>query len=244
MAPVGETLRERREALGLALDDVSRQTRIRREYLEALESAQYDRLPADVQVRGFLRAYAQLLGLEPREIVHAYEQERGKPELVSIAPVSTPPRVRSCVLPSVGIVLFATVAMAAFAIWVYYGWLHPATIPPTATPRPPTATPLPPTFTPPAAPSTSAPTPTPRSYRGLEAVFQLSAPCWVRVVSDGVQVFQGTLPEGSTRTFTATQELQVRFGNAGGVRVILNGQDLGIQGAPGEVVNRIWRAQP
>ncbi|MGC8872978.1 MAG: helix-turn-helix domain-containing protein [Chloroflexia bacterium] len=243
MAPVGDTLRERREERGLTLDDVSRQTRIRREYLEALESSQYDRLPADVYVRGFLRAYAQLLGLDPTETVRAYEKERGTPELVSIAPVSTPPRVRSCVLPSVGIVLFATLAMLAFAIWAYYGWLHPTTIPPTATPRPPTATPLPPTFTPQATPPTAGPTATPRIYRGLEAVFQVSAPCWVRVIADGVQVFQGTLPEGSTRTFTATQELQVRFGNAGGVRVILNGQDLGVQGNPGQVVNRTWRVE-
>ena len=83
----------------------------------------------------------------------------------------------------------------------------------------------------------------PEEYEGVEALLELSAACWVRVVADGVQIFEGTLASGTTRTFTATLELEIRFGNAGGVRVTLNGEDLGVQGTPGQVLTRVWRAE-
>jgi len=64
----------------------------------------------------------------------------------------------------------------------------------------------------------------------------------VRVIADGAEkpAFEGTLKAGRTYTFTANLELRVRLGNAGGVRVILNGQDLGVQGSSGQVVDRVW----
>ena len=67
MAGIGQLLRETREAKGLTLDDVEQEIRIRSSYLEALENEDYDRLPGAVYVRGFLRNYARLLGVELEE---------------------------------------------------------------------------------------------------------------------------------------------------------------------------------
>lgn len=250
MASLGEILRERRQEKRWTLEEVSQRTRIRREFLEALEEGKYDVLPADVHVRGFLRNYAQVLGLPQDEIFSLYQQERGRPELVSIAPVSRPPRTRSFVLPSLGFALFATLAMLVCAWWVFSNFLYPAAAPPTATYPPPTPTNLLPTSTPTVRLLLHTPTPTatlgltPTPAAGVTAVLQISAPCWVRVTADGMQVFEGTLRSGSTHTFSAQTELQVRLGNAGGVRAIVNGQDLGVQGASGQVVTRVWRANP
>ena len=244
MTALGEMLRERRQEHRWTLQDVARQTRIRQDYLQALEEGNYDALPADVQARGFLRTYALALGLDPIETLHLYEQERGEPELVSIAPVSYPPRRRSCVLPSLGLVLFAGLAVAAIALWYYFGYLKPSSPLPTATMPPATPTRLRPTATSTATQPGTVPSPTttPHAYTGVEAVLEISSDCWVRVIADGVQVFQGTLASGTTRTFSATRDLRIRMGNAGGVRVILNGQDLGVQGRPGQVVDQIWSA--
>jgi cytoskeleton protein RodZ len=116
--------------------------------------------------------------------------------------------------------------------------------PPTPTNILPTATPTvrvllaPPTTTPTALAST------PGTYHGLEAVLSLSADCWLRVDADGVRTYEGILRAGATRTFTATQELRIRMGNAGGVRVTLNGRDLGVQGNAGQVLEQVWTAEP
>ena len=64
MDDVGGRLREAREKLGLTLEEVERTTRIRVHHLEAIERGELDSLPSPVQARGFLRNYAEFLGLE------------------------------------------------------------------------------------------------------------------------------------------------------------------------------------
>jgi cytoskeletal protein RodZ len=62
-------LRERREAMGVSLAEVEVATRIRQKYLSALESEEWHMLPGEVVGRGFLRNYADYLGLDPQEIM-------------------------------------------------------------------------------------------------------------------------------------------------------------------------------
>jgi cytoskeletal protein RodZ len=251
MSSLGELLRERREEHRWTLDDVSQRTRIRREYLTALEEGNYAALPADVHVRGFLRNYANVLGLSAQELLDLYRHDRGDPDLVSIAPLVPPPKSRSCALPSLGFAIFATLAMAVCAYWVYYGWLHPAVPSPTPTLPAPTPTNILLTATPtlrvlvgPPTATLTQPGPTQATYNGVEVVLQMSADCWVQVWADNVQVYQGILRAVTSRTFTARQELRIRMGNAGGVRVTFNGQDLGVLGASGQVLERVWKATP
>ncbi|HLE16014.1 MAG TPA: RodZ domain-containing protein [Anaerolineales bacterium] len=62
---LGEQLRQARQERDLTLEQAARATHIRQNYLEALEAGELDRLPSRVQARGFLRAYASYLGLNP-----------------------------------------------------------------------------------------------------------------------------------------------------------------------------------
>ncbi|MCC6453496.1 MAG: helix-turn-helix domain-containing protein [Caldilineaceae bacterium] len=62
-------LRERREAMGVTLAEVEVATRIRQKYLSALEAEDWHLLPGEVVGRGFLRNYADYLGLDPQEIM-------------------------------------------------------------------------------------------------------------------------------------------------------------------------------
>ena len=66
---LGAVLRERREAMGVSLAEVEVATRIRQKYLSALESDEWHLLPGEVVGRGFLRNYADYLGLEPNEVI-------------------------------------------------------------------------------------------------------------------------------------------------------------------------------
>lgn len=69
---VGPALRKVRTQRGLTLDEAARDTRIRREFLEAIEGEDFDRLLGDVHVRGCLRTYASYLRLSPDKVVAAY----------------------------------------------------------------------------------------------------------------------------------------------------------------------------
>ena len=69
MQTLGAMLRERREAMGVSLAEVEVATRIRQKYLSAIESEEWHMLPGEVVGRGFLRNYADYLGLDPQEIM-------------------------------------------------------------------------------------------------------------------------------------------------------------------------------
>ena len=67
-----------------------------------------------------------------------------------------------------------------------------------------------------------------------------SAPAWLRAVSDGTPVFEGTLKGGESREWLAHQVFVLRTGNAGGTSVTINGLAVGTLGGEGEVVERTW----
>ncbi len=78
MRELGEYLKQMRESRGVSLEEVARATKVNIRYLSALEEGQYDLLPPDVYVRGFLRAYAEYLGIDPEELYARYDA--GKPK--------------------------------------------------------------------------------------------------------------------------------------------------------------------
>jgi hypothetical protein len=69
MFEIGSSLREARERRGLSFADVERGTRIRPRYLRALEEETFDQLPGRVYAKGFLRGYADFLGLDGQRFV-------------------------------------------------------------------------------------------------------------------------------------------------------------------------------
>ncbi len=74
---IGDELRRAREARGLSLRDIQAETKIRLRYLEALEDGDFSVIPGEVYARGFLRSYAQQLGLNSEEIMDRYRQSTG-----------------------------------------------------------------------------------------------------------------------------------------------------------------------
>jgi len=71
---LGSLLRKSREERDVDLDAAVKATRITRHNLEALEKEEWDKLPSQVFVRGFLRSYAELLGLDKELVLNLYQQ--------------------------------------------------------------------------------------------------------------------------------------------------------------------------
>lgn len=65
----GVVLRERRESMGVTIDEVESATKIRHKYLSALEADDWQLLPGEIVGRGFLRNYASFLDLDPNEML-------------------------------------------------------------------------------------------------------------------------------------------------------------------------------
>jgi cytoskeletal protein RodZ len=73
--PFGETLRQAREAKGVALDTVARYTRISLHYLDALERTDLRALPGGPFNQGYIRSYAEVLGIDPGPLLESYSEE-------------------------------------------------------------------------------------------------------------------------------------------------------------------------
>jgi transcriptional regulator with XRE-family HTH domain len=74
MESIGRYLRGERELRKFSLEEVSKFTRIKEHYLNAIEEDRYDLLPSAIYVKGYLTAYARYLGLDPNDTVLRYQR--------------------------------------------------------------------------------------------------------------------------------------------------------------------------
>lgn len=113
---VGAILSQTRQSLGQSITDVARDLRIRRAFLEAIEGARYADLPGPAYTLGFIRTYAEHLGLEGDEIVRRFKAESGQ-----VAPKSKlnfPSPMTESTAPKAAVLLIgAVIALVAYGIW-------------------------------------------------------------------------------------------------------------------------------
>ncbi len=118
MRLVGELLQERREELGLDLDEIGAMLRIKPAYLAALEQGHIHDLPGPAYAIGFVRAYADFLGLDAEAVLARFKAEAAgvtaRPDLALPVPLGE----RS--LPGGALVLVALIlALCGYGIWYY-----------------------------------------------------------------------------------------------------------------------------
>lgn len=246
---VGEALRSRREALGLALEQVYAQLKIPVRYLRALEEERFDVFDAPQYAKGFVRSYAEFLGLDPEPLVAEVGRVLGGSRKLGLVAPSGEVPIRPAAPPARWKRWLAWAALAAAAGILMVGYVgyqqlrafYTATTPPPVERPTPQAEPAPEPPREPAAsprlPLAIAGEPTVRLVLTAEDV------SWLRVVADGRRVFEGFVRTGERREWEAQDTLSVVIGNAGGVRVQVNQEDLGVLGAPGEVIRRTFSAR-
>ncbi|MFN2493321.1 MAG: helix-turn-helix domain-containing protein [Pyrinomonadaceae bacterium] len=124
-ATIGEQLRLAREARGIALREISDQTRISVHYLEAIETNDYKRLPGGIFNRSFVRAYARYVGYDEKQAVDGYTRhmrDQGDPDEISSTPYHSKvytdaPATRSPILTVVlAIIILAILTVVALAV--------------------------------------------------------------------------------------------------------------------------------
>jgi cytoskeletal protein RodZ len=121
---LGEVLRTAREARGVDLARVERDTKIRARYLTALETGDYGELPGAVYTKGFLRNYGAYLGLDPEYLVDLFRLESSQPSTERLS-VPAPPRPiatrRRSLIVTPGAIWAALLTAVVLGIIIYVG---------------------------------------------------------------------------------------------------------------------------
>ena len=212
MFDIGSSLREARLRQELDFPELEERTKIRPKYLRALEDERFDILPAPTYVRGFLRSYAQALGLDGQPFVDEYNSRFtvGEDEVPLRARSAPPPRrdrvPRESRLAAVALVAIAIATALVIAAWKF-GGPEGEKVPGLQTGSPTTT-------------STRAPKGTARLV-----VRATDGSSWMEVrarTSSGKLLYSGTLEDGQRKSFEG-KSLQLALAKPKNVVVRLNG---------------------
>jgi cytoskeletal protein RodZ len=213
MFEIGTSLREARLRQGLDFPELEQTTKIRGKYLRALEDEQFDLLPAQTYVKGFLRSYADFLGLDGQLYVDEYNSryvvgEDDAPfRARRAAPRARSPRVQSRV------VLLTLLGIAIVTALVIVAWTRgnpqQQNVPGLTSPS---------TTKPAAAPAR------PRTPTRVRLVVRASlGSSWLRVQRGSRVLFQNWLDLNEVRVFTG-RSLRVEARTPAALVLRLNGK--------------------
>src|SRR6266852_9807389 len=140
MFEIGSSLRGARMRQGLELSEVERETRMRAKYLGALEDERFDVLPGPAYAKGFLRTYADYLGLDAQRFVDEYST-RFAPQQEPAAPPPVRIRRRRFALTPWLLAVGVLAASSGLLAWRLSSNSHHTVLPPPQTRTTTTAAP-------------------------------------------------------------------------------------------------------
>jgi transcriptional regulator with XRE-family HTH domain len=229
--PVGERLRQAREAKSLSLDDVAAQTRIPTRHLQHIERGEWDALPAVTYSVGFARSYANAVGLNGTEIGAELREQLGSGRPPGAAaeyyqpadPSRVPPRSLALITAVIGVLL-----VVGYLIW--RSGVEDAEAPTVQGQGAQIALPEP-------QPVQQAPAPAAASG---PVVLTAAEPVWMRVSDGGASLFEGTLAAGQSFTVPATaQAPMLRVGAPQALRIAVGQTQIPQVGPSGRPIGNV-----
>jgi cytoskeletal protein RodZ len=236
---VGETLSNARRSLGLSLDDVSADTRIRASVIAAIESDDFSSCGGAVYARGHIRSIARVLGIDAEPLVAEFDAGHEvdlPPVAATVAPQATDPdliarsdRHRPNWTAAMVVTLAAICIVALVGLVISHNGGKSPHHPSAQAPRgdvqaQPTASP---------PPTSVAEVPVSKATMLVRAV---RGTTWLQVSRhNGRVVFSDLVYSGQSKLFSSRGGLSFIIGNAPAVDVVVNGHDLGIPQSQGNV---------
>ncbi len=229
MFEIGNSLREARLRQGLEIPRIEAETKIRGKYLRALEEEEFEVLPGDTYVKGFLRTYADYLGLDGQLYMDEYNSRFAASEELPFAQSSAAaPRRRQRRRVESNLVVVALAAIVAVTVLVVVGLSGLGSDSGGETPLPPAATEPTTVPTAPALTTTDAESeeeaPPPRARLVLTAA---RGDSFLQVRNGGVNgrlLWEGTLEQGQTQRFLKYRRLWIDLEAPENLNAKLNGR--------------------
>lgn len=116
---LGQKLRQAREARGLNVQDIAARLHLSASVVATIENGALEQLPAATYARGYMRAYANLVGLNPDSLLAAYDQYATQPPVINPFASTPQPQVKATDLP----VRMVTYAVIAIVVGLLGAWL-------------------------------------------------------------------------------------------------------------------------
>ncbi|MGH2412242.1 MAG: helix-turn-helix domain-containing protein [Microcystaceae cyanobacterium] len=237
---LGSRLHQIRAEQGLSLERIEKKTLIPVRILKAIESGHLEALPEPIYIRGFMKQFAEALGLDGMGFV------RDLPTDLSFRQVKSRHWWR---LPSLQIrplhlyllyILLVILSVKGLSYWLKQSALEvsqqqtpqPSVVKPTTASQPPKKSTKPISIS------------SPSAAKPVVVDIKLKDKSWLKVVVDGKTEFEGILPQGTHRTWAAKEQVTVRAGNAGSVLVAFNDQQAKQLGKPGQIQEVTYQANP
>lgn len=256
MNELGDILKNARLKKGMTLDDLQEITKIRTKYLKAIEDGDFGVMPALVYAKGFVKSYAEAVGIDPYELLNKYsylfedekekEEERQyvKPDIEEKKAFDIFEALRKLVKPFIGVIV---VCLFAFGIYYMVNQINRGLAP------------LPDTTQ--SSKDTSSKTGDNKKNTTTNDVYSnnvktttfsvinstksevdykvvpagdsykvdLSIPgqkCWVSVKVDGASTYQYLMTSGMTKTFDVKNNIEILMGNPPDAKITVDGQEI------------------
>lgn len=226
MFEIGNSLREARLRQGYELPRVEADTKIRAKYLKALEEERFEVLPGETYVKGFLRTYAEYLGLDGQLYVDEFNSRFTREEEPLAPPRPRRQSSRSRAVES-NFVIVALAGIIAVTILVVVAWkfgssgAQPSGIPPAVnTPTESTSTDT----------GQTPVGPKPEKAKKVRLVlYAEGGDCWLQVrarSATGKLLYEGTLQAGQTQRFVDDKRIWLQLGAPAYLKGTANGKQI------------------
>jgi cytoskeleton protein RodZ len=249
--PVGEILRRTRVHYGQTLDQIEVILRIRASQLEALEQGDISKLPGRVYAIGFVRSYSEYLGLDGDKMVHLFKEQsvgrQKKPDLSFPVPAS------ESKVPNLAIIggsLFGFLVLVGFVAFLMFPKSEKNNIPDVPDALTKTQLNEAPSLVA-GTPANSA-TPDTKSVAGAEGeaatppantnriIIEVKDSSWVEIRNaEGAAILRQVLKPGDIYLVPNEDGLIMATGNAGGLRIKVDGKEIKPLGEAGQIKRKI-----
>lgn len=245
---LGATIKEARKRAGVSIEKLAERTSIRATLLRDFELDDFSKCGGSTYARGHVRNIANALSVEPASFLDLYvtEQttaERPMYDLLLENKVTPPTNQKSRLSLKMLSMISASAVVLVVGGQIAYTNFQPAKGSSTKSlilATSPATTSTPSTSPTPLVPGSAA-SATPVAGAVNVAVTAARGDSWLSVSnSSGASLYSGRLVKGASQIFSDSISLNIRYGNAGAVDVVVNGTPTPSPGAMGEVVDRTY----
>lgn len=246
----GEIFKKKRAELGIDLKEASDVLRIGSEYLSAIENDSFDRLPVAVYTIGYIRCYAKYLDVDAGPVIADFTAHLSSPKPSTIIPVASSQRK----VP--GYTYIALAFLAGLLVFVLYVYTSKNIVSDLSAKnsrisrteiKPVQTAPLDEAVSPAkvndvpesglTAPGLSAAGQATEDKKEHRLTITASDAVWLQIRYEDGRVEEALLKSGMSKDWSFSDTAVMKVGNAGGITMNFDGNDLGVPGKPGQVLN-------